>query len=259
MGDKPYDTTAVAGNYFYTLYDRGTRSTPRDKSNADTRLAVVDISNPRSPLVVGDWQDDSDVSNDVWLFGLSINESGTRAYITGLSPNPYGNSSTHGHLYILDIQDPAQPIELGRYAFPVLGVPSSVSIARPTSDDALVVLAVHSWENTKCGILHILDTSNPAEISEISSFALLVSSGPCAGNRNPSGWFIATDLAIRGNLVHSTWLRGGVRTIDISDPTNPVQVAKFLRGDLSDLALLGTDLVVATTVWGSGMYVLSMP
>ena len=264
LGDKPYDSSAAAGNYFYTLYDRGTRSTPRDKSDADTRLAVVDVSDPRNPVVVGDWEDNTDVSSDVWLLGLSLNQSATRAYITGLTPVPYGNSSTHGYLYILDIENPSQPTEIGRYVFPVLGTPSSVSIARPTSDDALVVLADHSWglggsENEKCGILHILDTSNPAAINEISTFELPRSSSPsdCTGNGN---WVIATDLVIRGNLVYSTWLQGGVRAIDISDPTNPVQVAFFSNGgNLADVALLGTDLVVATQVWSSGMYVLSMP
>ena len=258
LGDKPYDGKAVAGNYFYALYNKAGRKFP-----GDYRLAVVDISDPGNPVVVEDWEDIGDASNDVWLLGLSLNESGTRAYITGLTPAPYGPWSTHGYLYILDIENPSQPTEIGRYVFPLLGTPSSVSIARPTSDDALVVLADHSWgrgdsENVKCGILHILDTSNPAAISEISTFALPQSSlpGNCTGNRN---WVIATDLAIRGNLVYSTWLSGGVRTIDISDPTNPVQVAFLTRGDLSDVALLGTDFVVATTVWGSGMYVLSMP
>ena len=217
-------------------------------------LGAGHISDPGNPVVVGDWEDIGDASNDVWLIGLSLNESGTRAYITGLTPYPYYFESTHGYLYILDIQNPSQPTEIGRYVFPVLGTPSSVSIARPTSDDALVVLADHSWEDTKCGILHMLDTSNPAAISEISSFALPNSSGRC---RSPL--VIATDLAIRGNLVYSTWLRGGVQTIDISDPTNPIQVAHFVRGDLSDVALLGTDFVVATTVWSDGMYILSMP
>ena len=267
LSDKPYDAMAAAGNYFYTLYDRGTRTSPRNKSNADTRLAVVDISDPRNPVVVGDWEDNTDVSSDVWLLGLSLNQSATRAYITGLlgdgSTTPYGFSSTHGYLYILDIQNPSQPTEIGRYVFPLLGTPSSVSIARPTSDDALVVLADHSWglgtsSNEKCGILHILDTSNPAAINEISTFALPQSSSPsdCAGDGN---WVIATDLAIRGNLVYSTWLQGGVRTIDISDPTNPVQVAWLRISNISDVALLATEFVVATTVWSSGMYVLSMP
>ena len=224
---------------------------------------TVGTASPRNPVVVGDWEDNTDVSNDVWLLGLSLNQSATRAYITGLTPVPYGNSSTHGYLYILDIENPSQPTEISRYVFPLLGTPSSVSIARPTSDDALVVLADHSWglgrsENEKCGILHILDTSNPAAINEISTFALPTSSSPgfCTGD---GSWVIATDLAIRGNLVYSTWLQGGVRAIDISDPTNPVEVAWLRISNISDVALLGTDLVVATPVWSSGMYVLSMP
>ena len=230
LGDKPYDAMAVAGNYFYALYDRHARVAPRAYFIEDTRLAVVDISDPRNPVVVGDWQDNS----EVFLMGLALNQSATRAYITGLWPPPYNLESTHSYLYILDIENPSQPTEIGRYVFPLLGTPSSVSIARPTSDDALVVLADPSWETEKCGILHILDTSNPAAISEISSFALPRSSLNCNN--------LATDLAIRGNLVYSTWLEGGVRTIDISDPTNPVQVARFSTlptRSLSDVALLG--------------------
>jgi hypothetical protein len=252
LGDKPYDAKAVAGNYFYVL--RQVVQTPRD-----SRLKVVDISDPGNPVVVGDWQDDS----DVWLIGLSLNESATRAYITGLWPPPYGDQATHGYLYIVDIQNPSQPTEIGRYVFPVLGTPSSVSIARPTSDDALVVLADHSWESGSCGILHILDTSNPAAIGEFSSFALPQSSVVgCGGGAN---LFIATDVAIRGNLVYSTWLTGGVRAIDISDPANPVAVGSFSDRSLpsggslrkfSDIALLGADYVVATQVWDAGMVIL---
>ncbi len=260
LGDKPYDGKAVAGNYFYALYNM--EATIINQEHQDARLAVVDISDPGNPVVVGDWQDNSDVNNDVWLMGLSVNQSGTRAYITGLSPHPYIHSSTHGYLYILDIQNPSQPTELGRYVFELLGTPSSVSIARPTSDDALVVLADHSWDwRKRCGILHILDTSNPAAIRELSSFALRESTNCGPDDLN---FFIASDVAIRENLVYSTWLSGGVRVIDISDPTHPVEVAKFLSNqranpNLSDVALLGTDLVVATTVWWSGMYVLSLP
>jgi len=255
LGDKPYDAKAVAGNYFYALYDRQARTTPRDYFNEDTRLAVVDISDPGNPVVVGDWQDNS----EVWLMGLSVNQSGTRAYITGLWPPPYSHSSTHGYLYILDIQNPSQPTEIGRYVFPLRGVSSSVSIARPTSDDALVVLADHSWQSEKCGILHILDTSNPAAISKISSFALPASSTTACRPGDGGGLIIATDVAIRGNIVYSTWLWGGVHAVDISDPANPVEVGAFLLdfGEvISDIALLGDDHVVATEVWSSGMYIL---
>ena len=256
LGDKPYDGMAVAGNYFYALYDKSqsTSGLPFERTGFDDHLAVVDISDPGNPVVVGDWQDDP----GAWLAGVSLNESATRAYVTGFTGSaersPDGGWVGNGYLFVLDIQNPSQPTELGRYVFPTRN--ADVSIARPTSDDALVVLADHSWETEECGILQILDTSNPAAISLISSFGLLESYFGCGA--------IATDVAIRGNLVYSTWLRGGVRAIDISDPTNPVQVAKFLSNQpqnphLSDIALLGTDFVVATTVWWSGMYVLSMP
>ena len=244
LSDKPYDDKAVAGNYFYALYDKSGRTSglPLERTGFDDHLAVVDISDPRNPVVVGDWQDDP----GAWLAGVSLNGSATRAYVTGFTGTPpdwVGN----GYLFVLDIQNPSQPTELGRYVFPVSNV--DVSIARPTSDDALVVLADHSWKEGKCGILHMLDTSNLAAISEISSFALPGSSGNCGT--------IATDVAIKGTLVYSTWLRGGVRAIDISDPANPVEVASFVDNrEFSDIALLGDDYVVATHVWAAGMVIL---
>ena len=77
-------------------------------------------------------------------------------------------------------------------------------------------------------------------------------------------------MAIRGNLVYSTWLEGGVQLIDISDPANPAKVGGFFspakkgrflfipspeKAALSDVALFG-DYAVATTVWGPGLYIL---
>ena len=118
LGDKPYDAMAVAGNYFYALYNRPdrTRTGIQRFRFGDHRLAVADISDPGNPVVVGDWQD----NNEVALMGLSVNQSATRAYITGQWPPPYHVESTHGYLYILDIQNPSQPTEIGRYVFPLL-------------------------------------------------------------------------------------------------------------------------------------------
>ena len=255
LGDKPYDAKEVAGTYFYALYD-GQARTGRNNGNPDSRFAAVDISDPRNPVIVGDWQDD----REVWLFGLTLNERATRAYITGLTPPPFGNASTQGYLYILDIQDPSQPAEIGRYTFSLRGHPSSPWIARPTSDDAHVVLADGSWGqktgSSGCGILHILDTSDPAAIHKISEFTLSESSSRSRCSNNP--FFFATDVAIRENTVYSSWMGGGVRAIDISDPANPLEVGRFIAPgrSLSDVACLGDHYVVATKIWGSGLYVL---
>ena len=248
LGDKPLDIKAVAGNYFYALY-----LTP-DRTR---QLAVVDIADPRNPVIVGDLPED----NGVALHSLAINEAATRVYTLGVWPSPQ-RIGTHGYLYVIDVRDPSQPTEIGRYIFPLRSDPgvslSSVFGVAVSSDDDIVAFTDGSWQAGSCSILDILDTSDLGAIQELSTFELPGSSDSTC--RIPGGnLLMATDVAIRGNLVYSTWLRGGVLALDISDPTNPVQVANFQRGDLSDVALLGTDLVVATTVWSSGMYVLSLP
>ena len=241
LGDK-----AVAGNYFYALY------LTQDRTR---QLAVVDIADPRNPAIIGDLPE----VNGVALHSLAINEAATRVYTLGVWPSPQ-RVGTHGYLYVIDVQDPSQPTEIGRYIFPLrseAGVSvSSVFGVAVSSDDGIVAFTDGSWQAGSCSILHILDTSDLGAIRELSTFELPASSNSTC--RNPE-LVMATDVAIRGNLVYSTCLNGGVLALDISDPTNPVEVARFQTGNVSDVALLGTDLVVATTVWSTGMYILSLP
>lgn len=256
-GDRPYDSKAAVGNYFYALFDAIPRGHSRDKTNESTMLGIVDISDPRNPEILGTWQD----APKVWLFGLSINEKGTRAYITGLFGGTYHFESTDGYLYVVDVQDPHNPKEIGRYHFDLRGVPSSPWIARATADDKVVALTDGSWGQRSnlsvplrgCGILHFLDTSDPASITELSTVSNALSDSPGCWDA------MAVDVAIRGNTVFSTWLEQGVRAFDISDPSNPVAVGQPKIGGLtiSDVALLGDDMLVATRMWNAGLYVLS--
>ena len=264
LGDKPFDDKALVGNYFYAIYDKtaacvniGSKNQCTGPDDAtDIRMAVVDIADPRNPILVGEWQDDPKAA----LMGLTLNEQGTRAYVTCISPFPYGNLATEGYVCILDIRDPARPVEIGRYTIP-LNTTTSMYIAVPTRDGAHLVLADGAWghqvkDDWKCGTLHILDISDPAAIRKVSEFGLPESTSHKCGY-NP--FFFATDVAIRGNTVYSTWMGGGVRAVDISDPANPVEVGQFLPSvnePLSDVAYLGDHHVVATTVWGPGLYVL---
>jgi hypothetical protein len=259
LGDKPYDSKAIVGTHLYTVNDtvvcpginfRFECTGPEQ----DSHVTVVDLSDPTNPTLVGGWQDDPQVS----LMGLTVNKLGTRAYVTGIWPHPYGLSGLDGYVYILDIQNPSEPTEIGRYVFPMRGVPSSVSKAVPNDDDSLLIVADMSWEREKCGILTILDISDLAAIHELSTFALPESENPRRCDA------IATDLAVNGSLIYSTWANAGMRVVDFSDPRRPIQVGEF-RGPgstntnwwLSDVALKD-DLVVATRVWGSGFYVFRL-
>ncbi len=246
LGDKPDDTKAVRGHYFYAIYSTGRMENPRDhQGDKDHHLAIVDLADPRKPAVVGRWQDTVQVS----LRGLSVNAAGTRVYIIG----QFGKELL---LYVLDVQDPANPAELARFVWPY-PFAGSFSPGRPVSnaDDTLVIFADGSWERGRQSSLHIIDISDLSAIQELSSIGF-----PADRATRTSYW--AHDLAIRGDLVYSTWLRGGVQAIDISDPTNPVRVAGFFSPnrearDISDVALFG-DYAVATTVWGPGLYILKL-
>ena len=212
LGDKPNDTKAVNGHYFYAIYSKGVMEHPRDHST-DHHLAIVDLSDPPNPVVVGDWQD----TVQVGLTGLSVNADGTRVYIIG----QFGKEFL---LYILDVQNPAKPVELGRFVWP-FPFAGSFSPGRPVAnaDDTVLIFADGSWEGGRSSRLHILDISDLSSIREISTVAFPESDTHQRGQR----WYWAHDLAIRGNLVYSTWMDGGVQLIDISDPANPVAVGGF--------------------------------
>ena len=258
LGDKPNDTKAVNGHYFYAIYSTGQVEEGHGSTNEKNHhLAIVDLSDPHNPVVAGRWQD----TKQVGLRGLSVNKLGTRVYVMG----QFGKQLI---LYVLDVQDPAVPVELARFVWPY-PFAGGFSPGRPVpnADDSLLIFADGSWEEGRDSRLHILDISDLSSIREVSTVAF-----PEHRNLWPwSGrWSWAHDVAIRGNLVYSTWLEGGVQLIDVSDPANPVKVGGFFspakkgrflfipspeKPALSDVALFG-DYAVATTVWGPGLYIL---
>ena len=249
IGDKPLDSKAVAGTHFFALYDAEPRTANKCKpSGCDVRMAVVDISDPYNPQVVANWQDNP----EVLPLGLTLNQAGTRAYLTGVWPPPYGRSAELGYLYVVDVADPTQPTLIGTYTFPLRDVPSSMVKALPTPDETHVLLLDHSWGNP-LGTVLVLDITDLDNIYEVATFG--------QGD-------IRTDVAVRGDLAFTVWMGGlprygHVRAIDISDPLNPTLVGDFTveynnRPWLSDVALYGDRYVVVSTLYEAGLYVLEI-
>ena len=253
-GDKPNDDKAVHGQYFYAVYRKGQVVDSHDLRNyRDHHLAIVDLSDPRNPVVVGDWHDSGLQGS---LTGLSLNKAGTRAYVVGQDAiaEDGGHRHTENVLYVLDVQDPTALVEIGRYVYPLQ---RSVAYAVPNDDDSLVIFADGSGPCGQKAALRVLDASDPSSIHEVSVFEL-GGSDRCYlwGTENVGE---AKDMVVKGNLVYSTWMGGGLRVIDISDPVNPVEVEKFILSPgspwLSDVALY-SDVVLATEIWNPGLYIL---
>ena len=151
LGDKPADTKAVKGHYFYTIYSLG--EPVHGAQPADKHLAVVDLSDPRNPVKVGDWQD----TRQVHLRALSVNAKGTRVYIVG----QFGKELL---IYVLDVQDPTNPVELARFVWPY-PFAGNFSPGRPVAnaDDSVVIFADGNWDCGRASRLHVLDTSDLAD------------------------------------------------------------------------------------------------
>ena len=272
LGDKPEDAKAVRGNHLYTIYNHDKPRRLNDWFSYDFRLAVVDLSDPRSPLVVADWDD----PDEAWLYSVSLNQSGTRAYVAGIAePPPPGSAEQPGHvdrfgfarivMYVLDIRDPSAVVQIARDVRPYPGPWIHRPRAVPNADDSLLILADGRWGDARAGCagwggLRILDITDLNAFRELSTFAIR-QSNRCLGG-GAEQMYTAWDVAIEGNLVYSTWLRGGLHVVDISDPVNPVAVGEFRSPDnqgpwLSDVALYG-DYALASAVWGPGLYVVKM-
>ena len=166
-------------------------------------MAVVDLSDPRNRLVVGDWHD---TDSREQLIGLSINRAGTRAYVVGIDLIQENGGHRHKNsiLYVLDIRDPLAPTEIGRYVYPYQG---SLPYAVPNEDDSLVVFADGSGPCNQKAALRFLDVSDPGSIHEVSVYEL-------PGSERCQLWEMAdtgeaSDMVVRGNRVYSTWMAGG--------------------------------------------------
>ena len=170
-----------------------------------------------------------------WANGpcYAVDVSGTTAY--------FGNG---GYMEIMDISDPANPIELGKILTPsvVLGITVSGSFAYVSDfKSGLIIIDIsdptnpveigsfdtdeYAYQTAVSGnyvyllgalVFRIIDVSNPANPEEV-------------GQYTPAGITEFRDISVQGNYAYLLDM-GGVAIFDISDVTNPVYVNSLYSG-----------------------------
>src|SRR6266542_2673201 len=104
-----------------------------------------------------------------------------------------------GSLVVLDVSDPALPVQLGSRNTP--GVASSV-----------VVSGVHAFVACATAGLQVFNVANPSNIVLVSSFVT-----------NVGGWFPpAYGVDVASNHAYVAYANAGLQVLDITDPTNLV-------------------------------------
>jgi hypothetical protein len=192
---------------------------------------LVDITDPANPFEVSSWgflHDgvapgtplgcDPDV---VYGHSAEPSEDGTKVFLS------YWDSG----FVAIDVSDPASPQFLGRTVYPRDADGDAHS---SNFDDARQLLFTGDEDFCKTsgaetekgwGFLRVYDYSDPAAPIQIGDYRTPNSFGPADPG---AGDFTIHNPFLLGDTVYASWYTDGVRVIDVSDPTNPVEVAYFV-------------------------------
>lgn len=239
-GNKAYVYTAIFG------------SAELATGGAEADFQIWDVSNPTNPVKVGQWgalaqlgvhptQPDDGVARSRRVHSV-IGAVVGKQHLAYLSYWDFGT-------VILDVTDPSSPQFLGRTTFELHeeGNAHSAWLARGGNiliqneeDFNPAGAREHAWGYGR--IFDISDPSNPVQLSTVEL--------PTTRQPSPDrpGDFSIHDPKVRGNTAYFSWYAEGVVMFDISDPSNPRQIAQFLPPAVEDPMGLFTPAQV--NVWG---------
>lgn len=239
-------------------------------------FVIVEVTDPRNPVIVGDWgagknggfpfgfpgfpgecapcrgDDFAGVFNhDVWA-----NKQGTIAYLS------YWDLG----LILLDISDPTNPTLLGRgIEPPTFGSDEgNLHNAVPARDGNLVLVADEDFTALPFGFLRIFDTSdrnNPVQIGAFATDKSLTNDG-IVPSLPFSLVFSIHNIVVRGSKAYISWYDEGIRVVDFSNPSNPREIASFIAPGAPDVGFfwgvyVHRDLILGSDLF-SGLYILKL-
>ena len=233
--------------------DSSTASGYRDENGyGDFRL--FDITDPSQPFQVSDWG----IQDIGGPFGPGQGCDADTNYGHGAEPSDDGTlvflSYWDSGFIALDLTDPANPVFQGRTIYPANADGDAHSASY---DDArqLLFSADEDFCKTGQGIekgqgyLRIWDYTNLAAPVQIGQFRTPNSSG---SKNVAAGDYSIHNALVVGTDVYMSWYSDGIRVVDASDPTAPVEVAYFVPPSVNNPVKPSQRGVLtnAPEVWG---------
>ena len=154
---------------------------------ANGGINVLDATDPVNLVEIGVW-------DGQYVHDMSI--EGTRAYVSLIS---------QGRFRIVDMTNPAAPVNLGSF----FNDPNSHA-CWPVGDGVHVLVTQESTG----GHLRSLNVSNPSAITLADDYA-------------PAPTASAHNVHVEGDKAFISWYARGTRVMDVTDPTNLVEIAYF--------------------------------
>jgi hypothetical protein len=247
-GFRIYDITTPASPKLITFlktHARGVHRFDLDESYAyiSTEMAgfvgniliIYDIRNPSKPVEVSRW----------WMAGQ--NAAG------GEPPHPRGRDHSLHHamrcgdeLYagcwfsgisIIDVSDIARPRTLGRHEYdPPHAEPTHTFLKVPFPIRGRSIAVSTEEERAKRGAdigkphapLRTWDVTDPTEPKILCTYQLEEQAQPYHGNDVRFGTHQLREIVDQDCMLYVTWFAGGLRMIDISDPSRPEEKGYFI-------------------------------
>jgi hypothetical protein len=235
--DTPGNATgvSVAGNYAYI-------------ADGYWGLRIVNISDPAAPLEVSDsnisasdvvvvgkyayvayavdikgivegWISIVDVANPAAPFVVYIISNGYRLAVAG----DYAYIADDWGLRIVDISDPAAPVEVSTYTIAISG--------------DFAVAGDYAYVSNAAGLV-IIDVSNPNEPVGVGQLETPIS-----------------HVAVSGDYAYLAGLSGGLKVVNVSDPAAPYEVGYYpIPGYAYAVAVDGNNIYVSYR--DLGLYIL---
>lgn len=241
----------------------------------ESRMEVVDISDPTSPDKVGEWRLKNHFPS---LARAWINVCHDIVIADGLAYIAWWDAG----VFVLDVTTPAEPRLVSHFdespvadneigavkvknadqAFPLEryvtlagpGGPGDAHLAQPSPDGDYVYVNAETYphlvmddpaqeEYGGIRIYDVTDFNSPERVARIDP--------PHGDDFRTSHNFVVTN-----NRLHSAWYAGGVRVFDVTNPTSPTELARYdPSGVTFDTAARSRSFTPAT-VRGEGLVLL---
>jgi hypothetical protein len=210
--------------------DSSTPSGYRD-DNGEGDFRLIDITDPANPVQVSDWG----IQDIGGPFDAGQGCDPDSNYGHGAEPSDDGRlvyvSYWDSGFIALDVTDPATPVFLGRTVYPANADGDAHSASYDDARQLLFSADEDFCKNSGSriekgqGYLRIWDYSNLAAPVQIGQFRTENSAGTAG---KAAGDFSIHNALVIGTDVYISWYSDGVRVLDASDPTHPVEVAYFV-------------------------------
>ena len=248
-------------------------------------MDIISLEDPFNPYKVGSYTSSTRTAHNMFI-------ADGYAYLVGSAGGAGGTSAWQG-IIILELSDPENPTELGRWEETYIHdifVKNDTAYACDIYNGSLYIIDVsdktnpttmveHNYSNYGCHDVWVTDDSKYAVTSDeenggyvyifdiqdfnnINMVATWYPNEPQVQNKS------AHNVEIKDDLLYVSYYVYGTRIVDISDPNNPIEVGYYdwypgqdglYSGNWGVYPFTENGLIYSADMSGNGFFVMSYP